>query len=66
MPPKDKENKDKNTKRIIDLAGELARAGLPAMFDRFEASDFAAYCLEVAETIYAYEPMDDEEDEDDD
>jgi len=68
MPKDDKDkDRDKDTRRIQDLAGELARAGLPQMFDRFDAVDFAQYCLDVAQAIYAYDGAEDEdEDEDDD
>lgn len=60
-----KDDKDKDVRRIQELAGELARAGLPAMFDRFESVDFAQYCLDVAEHIYAYDGDDEDEDDDD-
>jgi len=60
-----KDDKEKNVKRIQDLAGELARAGLPQMFDRFDAVDFAQYCLDAAEHIYEYEGGEDEDEDDD-
>lgn len=59
-----------DVKRIQDLAGKLALAGFGAsIYERFESEELAAYCLEVAETIYAYDGSDTgdvEESEDDD
>lgn len=66
-PQPDKGGKDPS-KEIRELAGELARAGIPSMHSELDAEDFAGYCLDVASIVatYEYTPPDDEGDEDDD